>query len=118
MAVFDVISVMRMFCSCLLLDFLFYSLIRPVNHRLELTLLHSTLLYFFSLMVSPVPSYLIPTLHLHLHPGAPAGQPAHTIVSSVLPATIVDHTRHDENVNEGKVPEYTKPNARRQCTIS
>ena len=46
------------------------------------------------------------------------GEAALAITSSVLPATIVDHKRHDENVNEGKVPEYVKPSNKRQCSIS
>ena len=51
--------------------------------------------------------------------GAPAGQPPHTLVSSVLPATIINHTRHDSEVNEGKVPDYIKPNtSKKQCTLS
>mmetsp|Transcript_19918 Transcript_19918/g.33335 ORF Transcript_19918/g.33335 Transcript_19918/m.33335 type:complete len:235 (+) Transcript_19918:184-888(+) len=35
----------------------------------------------------------------------------------VIPATIIDHQRHDEDVNGGQVPEYTKPN-KKNCTIS
>ena len=46
------------------------------------------------------------------------GEAAHSITSSVLPATIVDHKRHDESVNEGKVPEYVKPLNKRQCCIT
>jgi len=37
--------------------------------------------------------------------------------SRVVPATIIDHERHDSNVNEGKVPEYTKP-SKSNCSIS
>jgi len=42
--------------------------------------------------------------------GIPDAMPS-TLVhtqSSVLPATIIDTQRHDENVNDGKVPNYTK----------
>eukprot|EP01032_Pedospumella_encystans_P016463 gene16463-18786_t len=35
----------------------------------------------------------------------------------VVPATIIDHKRHDESVNRGKVPEYTKKNTT-NCIIS
>lgn len=34
---------------------------------------------------------------------------------AVVPAQIIDHTRHDPNVNNGEVPEYTK---RGGCSIS
>ena len=61
---------------------------------------------------------MLPNLFPLLLPGVPASQPSHTIISTVLPATIVNHTRHDESVNEGKVPEYTKPNKKAQCCIS
>lgn len=41
-----------------------------------------------------------------------AGVPFHKFEQEgqavVIPATIIDHKRHDETVNEGKVPEYTK----------
>ena len=43
---------------------------------------------------------------------APAGQPNVTVLPSVMPATIIDHQRHDETVNEGKVPDYTVPTAK------
>ena len=32
------------------------------------------------------------------------------IQSDILPATIIDHHRHDEAVNEGSVPDYVRPN--------
>eukprot|EP01036_Dinobryon_divergens_P028583 gene28583-37548_t len=35
--------------------------------------------------------------------------------SMVVPATIIDHKRHDENVNQGKVPDY---HGKSSCSIS
>jgi hypothetical protein len=35
----------------------------------------------------------------------------------VVPATIVDHQRHDTAVNEGKVPDYTRE-SKSKCVIS
>eukprot|EP01038_Epipyxis_sp_PR26KG_P016400 gene16400-22361_t len=35
----------------------------------------------------------------------------------VVPATVVDYKRHDETVNDGKVPEYTKKGAA-NCVVS
>ena len=42
--------------------------------------------------------------------------PDHDIEPNVISATIIDHQRHDETINDGKVHEYTKPNA--ICIIS
>jgi hypothetical protein len=50
--------------------------------------------------------------------GAPAGQPDHIIISAPLPALIVNYTRHDENVNDGKVPDYSPAANNRRCIIS
>jgi hypothetical protein len=50
--------------------------------------------------------------------GAPAGQPNVTVLPSVMPATIVDHQRHDENVHEGKVPDYMQPEPKKSgCCV-
>ena len=38
------------------------------------------------------------------------------IQSTVVPATIIDHARHDEAVSGGKVPNYTKKE--RGCILS
>lgn len=35
--------------------------------------------------------------------------------SIVVPATIIDHKRHDEEVNEGKVPDF---NQKSSCALS
>lgn len=40
--------------------------------------------------------------------GASISKPELDVHSSVVKATIVNHKRHDENVNEGKVPEISK----------
>jgi len=50
--------------------------------------------------------------------GAPAGQPNHIIISAPLPALIVNYTQHDENVNDGKVPDYSAAASNRRCVIS
>lgn len=34
-----------------------------------------------------------------------------------IKAVVIDHARHDAAVNEGKVPEYTKPNRKTNCVI-
>lgn len=48
--------------------------------------------------------------------GVPLSKPDIEIQSTVVPATIIDHVRHDETVSEGKVPEFTK--RERGCVVS
>ena len=31
------------------------------------------------------------------------------VLNFVLPAIIIDHQRHDESINEGKVPDFVAP---------
>jgi Ras-related protein Rab-28 len=46
----------------------------------------------------------------------PEVKPPTHIESVVIPAQIIDSKQHDENVNDGKVPEYTKKKS--NCTVS
>lgn len=48
--------------------------------------------------------------------GVPLAKPELEIQSTVVPATIIDHKRHDETVHGGQVPDYSKKD--RGCTIS
>lgn len=47
--------------------------------------------------------------------GVPNAKPQATIALSVIPATIVDHARHDATVSGGQVPDYTKSG--RSCIV-
>ena len=38
-------------------------------------------------------------------------------VANIVPAVIIDHKQHDDEVNEGKVPDYISEK-RMRCTIS
>ena len=49
--------------------------------------------------------------------GVPVVPNLHETFSSVVPAQIIDSQRHDPNVNEGKVPEYSKGRNYRNCSI-
>ena len=49
--------------------------------------------------------------------GVPSARPQSDIQISVIPAQIINHTRHDANVAGGKVPEIKKPE-QRSCTLS
>jgi hypothetical protein len=56
--------------------------------------------------------------YIYMRTGAPAGQPNHIIISAPLPALIVNYTRHDENVHDGKVPDYSTAANNRRCVIA
>jgi Ras-related protein Rab-28 len=49
--------------------------------------------------------------------GVPEAMPTPDMTNqaAVLPAVIIDHQRHDDGVNEGKVPDYA---GNKNCTIS
>ena len=64
------------------------------------------------------PSFVLYILDIAYIAGAPVNKPDAEVQSTIVPATIIEHQRHDENINEGKVPDYTKPKASaRNCTI-
>jgi Ras-related protein Rab-28 len=49
--------------------------------------------------------------------GLPLSKNEIDLQNTVIPATIVDYAQHDEEVNEGKVPEFTRKRER-HCIIS